>query len=65
MHQFHRPELSIKYLDDGIRILVFRAQSGETIGCEVNEETAAEWASLIVAPRPGEVAETDRTATGV
>jgi hypothetical protein len=52
MHQLHRPDLSIRYLDDGIRILIFKAQSGETIGCEVNEETAAEWAVRIAAPRP-------------
>jgi hypothetical protein len=51
MHQLHRPELSIRYLDDGIKILVFKAQSGETIGCEVNEETAAEWAAKISTPR--------------
>jgi hypothetical protein len=53
MHQLHRPELSIRHLDDGIKILIFKAQSGETICCEVNEETAAKWAELITAPRSG------------
>jgi hypothetical protein len=51
LRQLHNPEFSVRYLDDGIKILVFKAASGETIGVEVDEETATRWASHIVAPQ--------------
>jgi hypothetical protein len=50
MRQLHNVEFSIRYLDDGIKILVFKAASGEAIGVEVDEATAIRWASQIVAP---------------
>jgi hypothetical protein len=50
MRQLHNPEFSIRYLDDGIKILVFKAASGEAIGVEIDEATAIRWASQIVAP---------------
>jgi hypothetical protein len=50
MRQLHNPEFSVRYLDDGIKILVFKAASGEAIGVEVDEATAIRWASQIVAP---------------
>jgi hypothetical protein len=53
MHNLHRPELTMKYLDDGIKIIVIKAQSGETVCCEMNDETAADWAARIAAPHPG------------
>jgi hypothetical protein len=50
MRQLHNAEFSVRYLDDGIKILIFKAASGETIGVEVDEATATRWASQIVAP---------------
>jgi hypothetical protein len=50
VRQLHNPEFSIRYLDDGIKILVFKAASVEAIGVEVDEATAIRWASQIVAP---------------
>ena len=52
MRQLLNPELSIMFLSPTTRILVFKAATGEAIGCEVDEKTAAEWASKITAPRP-------------
>ena len=46
------PELSVRHLDDKMRILVFRAATGEEIGAEVDDETAAALAAQITAPRP-------------
>ena len=51
MRQLHNVEFSIRHLDDGIRILIFKAATGEEIGVEINEKTATEWAARIVAPR--------------
>jgi hypothetical protein len=50
MRQLHNPQFSIRYLDGGIKILVFKAASGVAIGVEVDEATAIRWASHIVAP---------------
>jgi hypothetical protein len=52
MRQLLNPEMSIMFLSATTRILVFKAATGETIGCEVDEKTAVEWAALITAPRP-------------
>jgi hypothetical protein len=51
MRQLLNPELSVRYLSDEMKILVFKAATGEEIGCEVDEATAAEWAAKITAPR--------------
>jgi hypothetical protein len=50
MRQLHNPQFSVRFLDGGIKILVFKAASGEAIGVEVDEATAIRWASQIVAP---------------
>jgi hypothetical protein len=52
MRQLLNPQLTVQYLSPETKILVFTAATGEAIGVEVDEETAAEWASKITAPRP-------------
>jgi hypothetical protein len=51
MRQLHNPEFNVRYLDGGIKILIFKAATGEEIGVEVDEVTATKWASQIVAPK--------------
>jgi hypothetical protein len=54
MRQLLNPEMSIEFLNATTRILVFTAATGERIGVEADEVTAAKWAALITAPRNGE-----------
>jgi hypothetical protein len=52
MRQLLNPKLTIMFLGAETRIVVLTAATGEAIGAEVDEKTAAEWAALITAPRP-------------
>jgi hypothetical protein len=41
------------YLEEGVRVLLVQAQTGETIGIELDEKTAAAAAALLLEPHPG------------
>jgi hypothetical protein len=51
MRQLLNPTFAVRHLDGGMRLLVFKAATGEEIGVEVDDVTAAKWASQIVAPK--------------
>jgi hypothetical protein len=51
--RFHNPEFRMHYLENGIRALIVQAQTGETIGIEFDEKTAAAAAALLLDPHPG------------
>jgi hypothetical protein len=46
------PKTSVLFHSAATRILVFTAATGEAIGVEVDEATAAELVAIITAPRP-------------
>jgi hypothetical protein len=53
MHRLNHAEWRIQYMAQGIRLLIFRANTGQTIAIEFDETKAAALAALMLEPHPG------------
>lgn len=51
--RLHNPEFRMHYLANGVRALIVQGQTGEMIGIEFDEKTAAATAALLLEPHPG------------
>lgn len=51
--RLHVPEFRMHYLASGVRALIVQGQTGEMIGIEFDETTAASVAALLLEPHPG------------
>jgi hypothetical protein len=53
MHLLNNAQFRTQYMAQGIRRLIFKANTGQTIAVEFDETTASALAALMLEPHPG------------